>query len=266
MKKLNNKKISIILIVTLIIVLIPYGFIIRNHVIKNKFAKNNVELYENNEESIFKVKKIVICSSANATDKSEEQNLSDLTIFQYTDIAVYIDNDEELTEENTIKELYIDGIELIGNSDIGAKSLTYKKMTEFGLKQNIQQPKETSDIHFKIIHTNEENEQANYDEPTFFTDCSNPITLEYLNYGIKTNYKLSEDSKISFDGNILQSAGISPLDIACKLKFKINIINNKNEKYSCPINFEIPLDDIYQGTTMKAGNTDGEKFVFFREY
>ena len=266
MKKLDNKKISIILIVTLIIVLIPYGFIIKNHIKKNKFAKNNVELYENNEDSIFKVKKIVICSSANATDKSEEQNLSNLSIYQYTDIAVYIDNDEELTEENTIKELYIDEIELIGNSDIGAKSLTYKKTTEFGLKPNVQEPKETSDIHFKIIHTNEENKQANYDEPTFFTDCSNPITLEYLNYGIKTNYKLSEDSKVSFDGNILQSAGISPLDIACKLKFKINIINNKNEKYSCPINFEIPLDDIYQGTTMKAGNTEGEKFIFFREY
>ena len=51
MKKLDNKKISIILIVTLIIVLIPYGFIIKNHIKKNKFAKNNVELYENNEES-----------------------------------------------------------------------------------------------------------------------------------------------------------------------------------------------------------------------
>ena len=137
MKKLDNKKISIILIVTLIIVLIPYGFIIKNHIKKNKFAKNNVELYENNEDSIFKVKKIVICSSANATDKSEEQNLSNLSIYQYTDIAVYIDNDEELTEENTIKELYIDEIELIGNSDIGAKSLTYKKILYYQYSHGI---------------------------------------------------------------------------------------------------------------------------------
>ena len=43
------------------------------------------------------------------------------------------------------------------------------------------------------------------------------------------------------------------------------IINNDNEKYSCWINFDIPLDDIYEGTTMKAKSTNSQKYVFFRE-
>ena len=269
MKKIKiNKDILYVveLIMICILILIAYGIIIKHQIIKNNFSKNVVELYENNDEEVFKVEKIIICSSANATDKSEEKNLSNLSLYQYTDIAVYINNGEELSDKNTIKELYIDKISLEGKNEIGTKSLTYKRPSEFALKQDIENSKETDDIHFKVVHTNEENNNANYNEPTFFTDCSNPITLEYLNYGIKNDYKLNEDSKISFDGNILESAGISPLDIACKVKFKINIINNKNEKYSCPINFDIPLDDIYTGTTMKAKNTNSEKYVFFREY
>lgn len=269
MKKLKiNKRVLciIILCIICIILIIPYGIIIKHHIINIQFTKNNVELYENNDENVFNIEKIIICSSANAIDKSEEKNLSNLSLFQYTDIAVYINNGEDLTDKNTIKELFIDKISLEGNNNIGTKSLTYKKAKEFGLKEDIHEAKETKDIFFNVIHTNEENKMANYNDPTFFTDCSNPITLEYLNYDIKTNYKMNEDSKISFDGNILENAGISPLDIACKVRFKINIINNKNEKYSCPINFEIPLDDIYKGTTMKAKNTNSDKYVFFREY
>ncbi len=267
MKKMNKRIFCIVLMsIIFVALIITYGSIISHHIINKQFAKKNVELFENNKEDIFKVDKIIICSSASAIDKSEERNLSNLSLYQYTDIAVYINNGEELTEKNTIKELYIDKIKLEGNNDIGSKSLTYKMAKSFGLKEDIQEAKETNDIHFNVIHTNEDSEHANYNEPTFFTDCSNPITLEYLNYNLKSNYRINEDSKIAFDGTLLENAGITPLDIACKVKFRINIINNENEKYSCPINFEIPLDDIYSGTTMKAKNTNSEKYVFFREY
>ena len=116
-----------------------------------------------------------------------------------------------------------------------------------------------------IVYTNEENEKADYNKPTFYTDCSNPITLEYLNNDIATNYKIDENKSVSFDGSILKDAGISTESLACKVKFKINIINNEDEKYSCWINFDIPLDDIYEGTTMKAKSTNNQKYVFFRE-
>ena len=76
---------------------------------------------------------------------------------------------------------------------------------------------------------------------------------------------MDENKSVDFDGNILEDAGILAEDLNCKVKFKINIINNQDEKYSCWINFEIPLEDIYKGTTMKAKTTNGNKYVFFRE-
>lgn len=297
--KINDRFIMPIFIASFIIIimlLFAYGNIICKNVKYKKFAKENVKVFENNKEQVFKVEKILICSSANAIDLSEKQNLQDMSIYQYTDIAVYINNGEELTNKNTVKKLYIDNISLEGTSDIGKKSLNYKNTLKFGLKkanktkveettqnifesllkneveenqivtqsENIEQI-QNEKIDFNIIYTNEENENADYDEPTFYTDCSNPITLEYVNNDIVTHYKIDENKSVLFDGSILKEVGIQAESLNCKVKFKINIINNNEEKYSCWINFSIPLDDIYDGTTMKAKNTTNQKYVFFRE-
>ena len=266
----NKKKIKILVIIFIIILIILifiYGKIIQKHLINRRMVNNFIEISKNNEEQVFKIEKIILCSSANAIDRSEEKNLQDLDIYQYTDIAVYIDNGEELSNKNTIKKLYIDNISLEGNDEFGNKSLKYKNLLEFGLKQEILDENIDSkeNIEFNIIYTNEENEKANYNDPTFYTDCSNPITLQYVNYNLVNGYKLNENESVSFDGNILKATGINSKDIDCKVKFKINLINNQNEKYSCWINFKIPLDDIYDGTTMKYRTTKGSKYIFFRE-
>ena len=306
-RKINSKFLIAIFLIILIILFFIYGTIISRKLKIKKFEKENVRAYEKNQEQVFKVKKIIICSSANALDLSEKQNLQDLSIYQYTDIAVYIDNGEELSNKNTIKSLYIDNISLEGTSNIGKRSLNYKNINKFGLKlsnpiknlseSDITQQNSTSNvfeslmnqqenneneniednttnlvtnennekIDFNIIYTNEENEKANYDDPTFYTDCSNPITLEYLNTDIITHYKMDENKSVSFDGSILKEAGISTDNIACKVKFKINIVNNMDEKYNCWVSFQIPLDDIYEGTTMKGKDTNSNKYIFYRE-
>ena len=137
--KINDRFIIPIFIASFIIIIIllfAYGNIISKNVKYKKFAKENVQVFENNKEQVFKVEKILICSSANAIDLSEKQNLQDMSIYQYTDIAVYINNGEELTNKNTIKRLYIDNISLEGTSDIGQKSLNYKNILKFGLKKD----------------------------------------------------------------------------------------------------------------------------------
>ena len=263
--KIKNKRIFLPLAIIVILLIYAYGSIISNGIAKRKFALQCLKIYENNKDEVFKIDKIVLCSSANAIDLSEEQNLQDLSIYQYTDIAIYLDNGDELTSKNTVKDLYISDIYIEGKEDIGKRSLYYKNILNFGLKEQIDEIKKQEDIYFKVIHTNEENENADYNQATFYTDCSNPITLEYLDYDIKKHYQMSENKSVTFDGNILQDAEISPDQLACKVKFRINIVNNENQKYSCAVNLKIPLDDIYQGTTMKSKKTNGQKYVFFRE-
>ena len=266
-KKIKIKKIYVlpILIIIFLILMVLFIINIKNNLKRKEYAENNMQIYSNNEEDVFKVEKILLCSSANATDLSKNQNLQDLKLYQYTDIAVYIDNGENLTNKNTVKELYIDNIILDGE-DNGTKSLNYKNTLQFGRKEEIKAARKTNNnINFNVIYTNDENENANYNEATFFTDCSNPITLEYLNYDLVEGYKMEENKSVAFDGSILKDAGISKDEISCKIRFRINIINNNGEKYSCPVNFKIPLSGIYKGTTMKAKTTTEKEYIFFRE-
>ena len=130
------KPIFLCFFIIIIILLFAYGNIISKNIKRKKFANENMKSYENNKEQVFKVEKILICSSANAVDFSEKQNLQDMSIYQYTDIAVYINNGDELTNKNTVKKLYIDNISLEGTSDIGKKSLNYKNILKFGLKKD----------------------------------------------------------------------------------------------------------------------------------
>ncbi len=47
-----------------------------------------------------------------------------MSINQYTDISIYLDNtntSSELTDENTIKQLYIDDIVATSRADMGTK-------------------------------------------------------------------------------------------------------------------------------------------------
>ena len=303
--KINDRFIIPIFIASFIIIIIllfEYGNIISKNVKYKKFAKENVQVFENNKEQVFKVEKILICSSANAIDLSEKQNLQDMSNYKnilkfvlkkYTKTKSVNSNNDNSTlnvfedllnnqksQSNTSESIDVGSIntdddgmisltntnnttsENISNNDARQSTENSNSAQQENQNENIQGNEK---IEFNIVYTNEENEKANYDEPTFYTDCSNPITLEYLNNNIVSHYKMDENKSVAFDGSILKEAGIETESLNCKVKFKINIVNNNDEKYSCWINFAIPLDDIYEGTTMKAKTTTNQKYVFFRE-
>ena len=270
-KKISVKKVILpLMMVILLLMIIIWGIIIHKHICKGVFANEMEEIIAKNQSPTFSIDKIYLCSSANAIDSTVEQKLDNLGIYQYTDIAVYLKNnkDEGLTDKNTIKELYIDDIDLKLDYNIGKTSLVYTNLLKIGSKEelnqmvlnskNIQKDK----IDFKIVNTNEQNNEANYDEATFYADCSNPISLKYINE-ISTEYTVSKNSSAVFDGSILKKVGIKPEDINAQIKFRINIINNKDEYYSNYVNFRIPLNDIEKGTSIKSKTTVGNEYNFF---
>ena len=270
-KKISVKKVILpLMMVILLLMIIIWGIIIHKHICKGIFANEMEEIITKNQSPTFSIDKIYLCSSANAIDNTAEQKLDNLGIYQYTDIAVYLKNNKEegLTDKNTIKELYIDDIDLKLDYNIGKTSLVYTNLLKIGSKEelyqmvlnskNIQKDK----IDFKIISTNEQNNEANYDEATFYADCSNPISLKYINE-ISTEYTVSKNSSAVFDGSILGKVGIKPEDINAQIKFRINIVNNKDEYFSNYVNFRIPLNDIEKGTSIKSKTTVGNEYNFF---
>ena len=232
----NEKLFFVILLISLFIVfLLYYKFIILDLSSKNSFAEDMFEIADENESSIFNIQKIVTYNSANAIDNSEDHSLKNMSLSQYSDISIYIDNTStisELTNENTIKELYIDNIEITSNSEKGTKILNYKNALNFGKYKKLEAPNNNR-IDFNIVNTNSENESADYSKPTFYTDCSNPITLGYLNKDLLTNYSVSDNTtSVSFNGKVLQEANVSLDDLKYTLKFRINIVTKANQKFT----------------------------------
>ncbi len=270
-KRISVKKVILpLMMVILLLMILAWGKIIYKHIQKGIFAGKMEEIILKNENPTFSIEKIYLCSSANAIDNTEEKNLDNLGIYQYTDIAIYINNnkEDELTDKNTIKELYLDDIELDLDYNIGKPSLVYTNLLKIGSKNELEEMVKNSKniqkerIDFNILSTNEQNDKASYEEPTFYADCSNPLSLKYINE-ISTEYTVKKNSSAVFDGSILSKVGIKTEDINAKIKFRVNIVNNKNECYSNYVNFRIPLFDIDKGTSIKTKTTVGSEYNFF---
>ena len=248
MKKIKIKHHKTVLIIFILLLCILsflyYDLIFRTSYAKDEFSSQVEKIAEQNENPIFKIQKILIYSSANAIDKSENESLQDLSILQYSDIAITIDNTStvyDLTNENTVKDLYIDNISITTGSDKGHQYVNYKSAFDFAKYKEIKELNGDK-IEYNIVSTNDENNNTDYTQPTFYADCSNPITLEYMNQDIITNYAASSDSNtISFNGKVLQEAGIDLNDINYSLNFTIHIVNNLNEEFICPVRLQVDL-------------------------
>ena len=275
MKKIKIKHhktfFTICILILCVLSFLYYDLIFRTSYAKDEFSNQVEKIAEQNENPIFKIQKILIYSSANAIDKSENESLQDLSILQYSDIAINLDNTStvyDLTNENTIKELYIDNISITTGSDKGHQYVNYKSALDFAKYQEIKELNDDK-IEYNIVSTNTENSNTDYETPTFYADCSNPITLEYMNEDIITNYAASSDSNtISFNGKVLQEAGINLADINYTLNLTIHIINNLNEEFICPLRLSVNLDaddgGIYKAYKYDNTSVSGYEYNFIK--
>lgn len=269
-RKINSRVLLIIDIVLLIISIFTYKYIFEVESLKRIYAEQTSKFIENNENPVFRIGKIILYSSANAVDKSNGE-LKDIDISQFTDIEIYIDNkvkNKEITAENTISQMYINNIKIESQSDKGEKILNYKNPLDCGKYVDLDNWK-ADGILFNIVNTNEKNRESDYNNSIFYTDCSNPISLGYINKNILIGCEVgNETGTITFDGTILKNAGIDLKDLEAKISFSINIINNYNEKYVCDFSIENSLESeeegIYSGYLMKVLNPEKDQYKFIR--
>ena len=263
---------EVLIILSFIILLVIYiNSIFSPSIARGIFAKQVTQVWEENKDPVFKLDKIMLYSSADVIDNSQGETMQDINIQQYTDVAIYIkgrQEGEELTQKNTIKELYIDQIAIQKEGSIGEGILNYKNPKDFGRFRSLENP-ENSRIDFKITYTNEQDKAEDYNNPVFYTDASNPISLGFVNKDILTNGVVSGgDGTISFNGNILKIAGIELKDIQTKISFKIHIRNNVNEEYCYEISIPLITEEldkkIYEGYVSRTIKPYEKTDAFFK--
>ena len=256
----------------MIILIVILSYIISTIRINQKFADDVNEFYKLNSKTIFSIDKMYMYSSANAIENKETRPVWNLNLYQYTDIAIYINNrsKDKLDYENSIKEIYIDNIKY-GEVKKGEQSLFFKDVREFGksifsdveleegvenintneyVVKNVENKKIKDKLEYQVLNDGD----ADYSKSQIYADCSNPITLEYVNNNIKTNEILSDiTSDVKYDGNLLRKCGVILSDIECTITFNITIINFYNQKFVANVYVEIPLEDTITGETIYDG-------------
>lgn len=272
MNKEKKALIFMIFLIILIIVLIAFGvkFIALELYYRNVDTKYAEEVYEKNKKTVFRISKIITYSGADAIDNSD--NLQDFNISQYSDLSISIDNQYEiegLTEENTIKELYIDNFEIVLPKKIGTEQdLYYKNPYNLGKYRKLDYNKIGEKLNYDIIYNNNDNSQEFYNSPVFYTDCSNPISLSYINNNIYTNYSVPKNGSVSYDGRILQNIDINLEDIRPQISFRIHIKNNLNEEFICNVKLNITFENeegsIYSGYFVEITEGFDKMYKFFK--
>jgi len=258
------KMLSIILLLFILINTLLYLYM--NFKIKNSFEDSTISKSDLNNKIVFNIEKILLFSSAYATSKDTNLDIWNLDLSQYTDIAIYINNNIEngLSDENIIKSLSINNITFNPIPTLGTPNLNYKNIQNFGKYVDIEN---VSNLNFNIIDYNSE---INFENPEIYNSLQTPITLGFVNKNIKTDYSLINNNEIlNFDGSLLKKCKILLGDISSNISFEIKIINNLNQEFICNISIPILLEDknnnlnIYDGNIYKTLNFSNE-YSFYR--
>lgn len=243
-----------------------YNFIFLKFRNKHNLEKSTIPIAESLDTCPFSLSKMILYSSAYGENQNTtfQQSSWILNLLQYTDMAIYIDhNAKELTAENTIKKLTIDHIS-ISTPKLGTPSLYYLSSLNFGTPDFNDTNKIEESIEFTILNDKNTENLLQYNTPTFFTDCSNPITLKYVNHSIKNNYQITSNEPVFFNGKLLEMAKIPLENLNSTIAFTIHIISNNNNAYFYQLSLPIPLENennsILEGSIFMEKTLENSKF------
>lgn len=264
MRKRTLIMIAAIIAIVVICFMVARIFLkIRNN---NIFAQSAEKLQQEYENPIFKIEEILIYSGANVEDTSKNKNLANVNISQFTDFAIYIDNQvttEELTEENTVNNIYISDI-AVTMANYGTQKVYYKDIDDICIYKSIANG--TDRINYTVLHTLAEKEK-NSKSNVFYTDCTDPLVLSYVNENVVEGENLSEAEEVfSLDGSLLEYLGIALEDLNYTLSFTIYIENNLGDLYKCDCSIDVDLssDDggLYTGYIMQIYDLTENNYTF----
>ena len=258
------KFILILLILVFVFLFLSYT-VSRAYINKVSFENDVISIASKNDEIIFTIDNITLFSSANASSEIQSNSALKLNnLYQFTDMALFISpGTNNLTNKNTLKQVFINNINFAKTPDEGTPNLYYKNIQNFATPGYDEEKRIEDILHFEISSEND----VDLSKPILYNNCANPITLSFVNNNIKTDYTLADAfSQITYDGSLLKRCGITLNSIASGVSFDIHIINNLEQEFICPIYIEIPLEaedstSIYDGKVLLKNNTN---YTFYR--
>ena len=255
----------ILFLILSIILIVMLDFIYSSY--SNKIKFENSILSQTSNNFIFSIDKITFFSSCNSSASvNANSSITIKDLYQYTDIAIFINNnsnDENYNLENTLKEVYIENISFTTAPYLGTPSLYKQILNNFASGVFLEENKITDFISFDISS----DDVIDYSSSSLHNNCANPITLCYVNSNLTNDYTISNTENFTYDGSLLKTCNIPAKNLECSISFDIYIVNNLNQKFKCPMYLKIPLigenSSIYNGFCVLEQNSN---FIFYEVF
>ena len=203
----------------------------------------------------FALSKITIVSTAEGVENEGTQEKWNLSIFQNNDIYFSIEKNDNNKEDEIIKSVSIENIQVLENPKVGqiktympnsSDGRLFSYSDEYIVQENKLTFKGASKSNSKTLEIGNQGGTA---------------VIRFANTQIGT-YISNEDEEIKHDGSLLQKLNVQNEDVSFKVSFDV-VINLKNKSYISNITLNLPCEnDLIENGTCSKEITD--KFVFKR--
>lgn len=205
----------------------------------------------------FKLSSIIVISNAEGyQEKENKEYLWDAEIYQINDIYLNIEKNKNYKDEEIIKSVIIENIEidpkpLIGNIEI------YRSSNE---EKNLFSYSEEYKINDKLEYIGDTTQDL---KKLKISNQGNTLMLRAVN---KTGKKyISNDNEFKHSGKLLEKAGILYEQIKGKVSFDLVINLESDISFRAKVELELPTGDIVKEGTSSLEIKDMKNIVFKRE-
>ena len=246
LKRITNKKIFhlVMIIVIIFAILFVSGIIILRY---------NVEGETNMP---FSLTKIILISQVDGTETQpvDVNNRWAFNILENNDIYLYIHKNSDYTEQETIKSVKIDNINLVKAPNIGVSKFYRPDVSQ-----------ETA-----MFVNNKENECTSLE---YVAESKSDIkNMKISNQGGIVAFRYGIQDIGTYEGNdqevnyteLLKKASITEENLKANLQFDFTILLDSGKSFQTTITLDLPVDNIVEQGTTSQEITDVGQYIFKR--
>ena len=204
----------------------------------------------------YSLEKILIVSNVDGKRNEDAENIWNISLSEYNDVYVYIKNDENISEDVTIKDITLDNFKVTSKAKKGDLKL-YRPTGELN---NLYTYSEQSYLENNIVFQGSKiDDLKNLEIGNKGGVMAFRTSLENLG-----NYTSNEDTEIVYNGSLLQKVGVNLEDIKFSMQMDITIQTSENVSFKGTINLDFPAGDIVTNGSSNIEITDFSNIVFKR--
>lgn len=207
----------------------------------------------------FEITKITLISTSDGIDKNQEGEYTSwaFDINQNNDIYIYLEKNDNYKEEEAIRSIIIDGINIQRNKELGTVKFYRPNISETGGNFSNTKENEIQSIQFNGgLESDIKNLVIGNQGGVIFFRYANNGVAEYTSDVATTNTITTNQ--------LLKSANVNEEDLKSKLVFDLTITTEEGKEYKANISLDLPVEGVVENGTASREITNLDDIVFKR--